>query len=221
MKMPLLLLLAVAMSDFPGFQSARVKSGRAGAVQVSGHLDGAAVDAKELLSCLIGDTETKIIIRSEDHGFWDYYYTKEDFYTSYRDGKVTPFTCKPHTLPLKAAYALSNLTNPPLSEDIIRLIAGFNSSPERCRLCHGLVFTPKFLGKCSAPSIEGPREERRQRFEMVQKEAHEEGGSCSVRLSSSAKVLPLDVCMGDGVTRERSDIPYFKNAKRFGACYVL
>jgi len=207
MRMTLLLLLAVAMSELlPLLQSARVKYDIAGKVQTAGHPDRAVVDDKPLLACVIGNTETEdsriiplqvIIIQSEDQDLWDYYYTKAVFYTSYLDGQSTPFNCKTLTPPLN------------------------NSSPERCSQCHTGIFKPEFLGKCSAPSIEGPIEERRKRFEKVQKEVNEQGGSCQVRLSASTKELPLHDCMGVGVPSEEIDAPYFENAKRFGACYAL
>lgn len=207
----------------------------AGEAQISGHSNSTIVDVERLLTCVVGKMQSEIIIHAEDQPFWEYYYTKEDCYTSVCVQKTavnnSSFECKIYTPPLRAASALRNLTSPLLAEDLIGRIASFANPVERCRPCHEVTFKPNFLEKCSAPAIEGTLEEQKENFDRVLEEVQREGGTCRTQHTASAKSLPLESCMHVGLFTEIeggnnarfASMRYrAKNrARRFAACYAV
>lgn len=211
-RMPLFLLIVNLMCGLaPGLRSTSINKG-----VTSGLSRGTAVDDEKLLACVV--TNDKIIIQAEDRPFWDYFYTKESFYNS-GNGTTQSINCQAHTPPLKSSFALRNLSNPYLGEDVIGVIASFDNPVVRCMPCRVLEFNPDFLEKCNSPSIRGPsQEEVRQEFSNVHTEVQEEGGFCRAAWASVEYGKTLQSCMQLGSLWAQIVAVYFKVSRGFAAC---
>jgi len=224
--MTLFCLLAVAMCELcPRLQSARIKRVIAQEIQSSGHSVDAVADDKELLACVVAGTMDKIIIEGKDKPFWDYYYTKGDYFTtitahrkimsplveqitqknlvslSHRNPNPRSIDCETYTPPPKPSSTLRNLTT---------ALLRFDSSAVHCRPCGFSSFTVKFLEMCSrARTIE--------QFNMVNEHVEKKGGSCKVShyMRNPLSHNTLQSCM-------KLNLPhgYLTGQRRFAACKV-
>merc|ERR1712129_86995 len=98
------LLLIVLMSELLArVGSARVQRAIAVEAQFSGSSDLAVIDDNTFLSCAIGKSMDKIIIHVDDRPLWEYFYTKEDYYSTYGNGTTLSIDCKPYTAPNPSA----------------------------------------------------------------------------------------------------------------------
>lgn len=214
----LFLLVAVVCELVPRVRGTRISRGVAHHAQVEVLSNSNAIDDEQLLACVVGDTKDKIIIHGKDKPFWDYFYTKEDYYTFYRHGETRSIDCKTYAPPPKASSALRHLTTPPLGDDMIGLISSFDNSAVHCRPCRVVTFKPKFLDMCNAPKIGGPAKEQRDQFLKVQIKVFEEGGFCKAHRSFVEHGHTLQSCMKRGAQFVEEAGEYFKDARRFAVC---